>query len=76
MEITIDLPVALLVLAHKSIFHSFSCKFITDMAYIKTSIAKPCTHLHPAPSISTHLQPPPPSSFQLSPSSLQHPQCY
>ena len=30
-------------------------------------IAKPCTHLHPAPSTSTHLHPAPSSS-------LQHPQ--
>ena len=52
----------------------------------KTSITKPCTHLHqapfsstqlhPAPSSSTQLHPPPPSSFQLPPSSLQHPQQY
>ena len=46
-------------------------------------IAKPCTHLHPAPSTSTQListstqlHPPPHSLFQPPPSSLQHPQQY
>ena len=28
-------------------------------------VAKPCTHLHPAPFTSTHLYPPPPSSIHI-----------
>ena len=33
-------------------------------------ITKPCTHLHPAPSISTQPHPPPPGSFQPPPSPI------
>ena len=54
-----------------------------DQRFIVTGITKPCTHLHPAPSISTQListstqlHPPPFNSFQPPRSSLQHPQRY
>ena len=39
MEITINLPDAadvVWILANKNVFHSFSCKLITNMSYIKT----------------------------------------
>ena len=57
--------------------------FSYHICYEKMDIAKPCTHLQPAPSTSTQListstqlHPPPPSSFQPPPSSLQYPQQY
>ena len=64
-------------------FHATASTALISGSFSIMCIAKPCTHLHPAPSTSiqhistsTQLHPPPPSSFQAPPSSLQHSQQY
>ena len=51
-------------------------KIQTRVQGSKMGIAKPSTHLHPAPFTSTQLYSLPPSLFQPPHGSLQHPQRY